>query len=324
MAEEPLRAPLLVVDDDPAVRGMIQAGLEALGYAAETAADAAQARECLRERNYSLVLCDYEMPGGTGLDLLEHVSQAHPDLPFILLTGRNETALAKTSIATGATDFLTKPFELAQLARAIEQNWTRFDRDREQAALRTGEILSGTIRALVAAVDAKDPHTATHSERVAALALQLGEAAGLPSERLQVLEFAALLHDVGKIGIPESILLKPGPLNDEEWTLMRQHPVRSAEIVGQVPALREVATLVRHHHERMDGSGYPDGLRGAAIPMLARIICIADVYEALTAARAYRGALPPAQARVIVASSLGAHFDETLGQLFIALGDRLC
>lgn len=278
-----------------------------------------EAISCLRARPYSLVLSDHEMPGGSGLDLLAYVLEVYPDLPFILLTGRDETVLARSAIERGALDFLTKPFRMKDLVRLLEQNQARLERDRHRAADLTAEVLAGTIRALVAAVDAKDPHTASHSERVTHFALCLGKAAGLTPERLRILEFAALLHDVGKIAVPESILLKPAPLDDSEWAVMKQHPIRSARIVGHVGQLAEVAGIVRHHHERVDGAGYPDGLAGEAIPFFSRIIAIADVYEALTADRAYRRAHSPESARAILRSALGLHLDLSLGELFLRL-----
>jgi putative two-component system response regulator len=311
--------PILAVDDDPMLLRMIQGGLARYGFEVELAGSVAEARELLRQRPYSLVLSDYEMPGATGLDLLTHVSEAHPGLPFIMLTGHGETPLAREAITSGALDFCSKPFEIRQLARLIEQNGARVERDRQLTVQLTNEVLSGTLRALVAAVDAKDPHTAHHSERGTHLALRLGEALGLSPERLRVLEFAALLHDVGKIGVPDQILLKPGKLDAGEWAIMKQHPVHSARIVGQVAQLAEVATIVRHHHEWMDGTGYPDGLCGEAIPLFARIITLADAYEAMTSDRAYRPAFTSARAREIIRESLGTQFDPHLGAVFLSL-----
>jgi len=311
--------PVLVVDDEAGMRNLLCASLELMGYRTEVASGAGEARELLRRRAYSLVLCDYEMPGATGLDLLTYKMQVHPDLPFIMLTGHAESPLARAAISAGAIDFLCKPFEVDQLERVIEQNWARLERDRKRAADLTMEVLNGTIRALVAAIDAKDPHTASHSERVTSLARQLGRAVGLSTDRLRILEFSALLHDVGKIGVPEGILLKQDRLNEQEWAIIRQHPIRSAEIVAKVGALAEVATVVRHHHERMDGTGYPDGLAGDAIPYLARVISIVDAYEAMTADRAYRPARTRAQAMDLVSRGLGTQFDRELGEQFLSI-----
>lgn len=311
--------PILVVDDEPALRGLIMHGLTMLGYRVVTAANVAEARECLRTRSFSLILSDFEMPGETGLDLLHHVAQVYPGLPFIMLTGHDESLLARSAIASGALDFLPKPFHMDALVRRIEQNWERLEQNRLHAAQLTEDVLTGTIRALVAAVDAKDPHTRFHSERVARYALRLGEAIQLPPERLRILEFAALLHDVGKIAVPESILLKPDRLSDAEWEVMKRHPVRSAEIVSQVGPLAEVAYVVRHHHERMDGNGYPDGLCGEAIPVFTRILAIADTFEAITSERAYRPARTAREAGAVIEEVLGTQLDERLGELFLKL-----
>lgn len=322
-APEPAIAalPILVVDDDPGIRKLIRAGLSDFGYAVELVESVSQAEECLRTRAYSLVLSDYDMPCKTGLELLAYVSQVAPDLPFIMLTAHDQTSLACRAISSGALDFLPKPFGIEELARRIEQNRTRLERDRARAAQLTETVLNGTVRALVSAVDAKDPYTACHSDRVTRLALRLGEALGLEAGRLRLLEFAAILHDVGKIGVPDSILGKPGKLDADEYAQIKLHPGRSAEIVGQVGEFTEVAGIVRHHHERVDGSGYPDGLAGEAIPLLARLIAIADVYEALTSDRSYRSALAEHEARAVLSGGLGVHFDPGLGEVFLSLKD---
>lgn len=309
----------MLVDDDEALRQMLAMGLTQLGYLVEQAANITEACALIRRNQYSLVLSDYEMPDGTGLDLLAYVTESCPHLPVVLLTGHDDMPLAREAIAIGASDFLTKPFELRQVARVIEQNWVRVERDEERTAALTNTILAGTIRALVAAVDAKDPYTARHSERVSRIAGRLGEALGYPPERLRILEFAALLHDVGKIAVPHDILTKPGRLTPEEWEIIKQHPVRSAEIVAEVEPLTEVATIVRHHHERVDGRGYPDGLTGAMIPEFSRIIALADAYEAMTANRAYRTALTSAEAQELIRENLNAQFDPQFGTAFLAL-----
>jgi putative two-component system response regulator len=312
---------VLVVDDEAGVRSLIRFALTREGFGVDTACTVAEARELLRTTAYDLVICDYDLPNESGLDLLLHLSQVHPDLPFILLTAHDNTQLARRAIALGALDYMTKPFDVHQLGRVIEQNLERFNTTRRHALKVTDEVLSGTIRALVAAVDAKDPHTATHTARVTRLALTLGRKIALSAEELRVLEFSALLHDVGKIGVPGHVLRKEGPLNDEEWAMIKQHPIGSAAIVSQVGQLSEVATIVRHHHERLDGTGYPDGLAGDAIPGLARLIAVADAYEAMTSDRAYRKAFTPSKAREIIHEELGRHFDEEMGTAFLAIHD---
>jgi putative two-component system response regulator len=312
-------APVLVVDDDPAVRRVLEVALRQLDYQVRTAEGVAAAREFLRSHACSTILCDYDMPGASGLDLLAHVTEVHPQIPFLLITGHDRTGLACDAIANGAADFLTKPFNLAQLDRQIQQSFARTERDQERISRVTEGMLKQTLRALVAAVDAKDPFTARHSERVTTLALKLGAAAGLNDDLLRVLEFSALMHDVGKIAIPDRILLKAGPLTEEERVIMRTHPIRSAEIVGEIGELRRVAAIVRHHHEWLDGTGYPDGLAGEAISPLARLLTIVDVYEASTTDRSYRPAMPPAVARQLIRNRIGTQFDPDYAGLFLAL-----
>ncbi len=312
---------MLAVDDDPGIRALLRDGLVPLGYRVVLADGVRTARELLRTCPFSLILCDYEMEDGTGLDLISYATRVYPNVPVVLLTAHDETSLARSAIASGAVEFLPKPFEFRHLVRLMEQSWARVERDGLRASQLQDELLSGTIRALVAAVDAKDPYTASHSERVTRLAVRLGETMGLTPERLRVLEFSALLHDVGKIAVPEAVLRKPAKLDPDEWGLIQLHPARSAEIVGQVGPLAEVATIVRHHHERMDGAGYPDGLHGPAIPLLSRIVAITDAYEAMTAHRAYRPALTEIAARTIIEQSLGTHFDAELGVRFLEIAD---
>lgn len=312
---------VLVVDDEAGVRSLIRFALTREGFSVDTACNVFEAKECLSTRPYNLVICDYDLPNESGMDLLLHITRVHPDLPFVMITAHDNALLARRAIAAGALDYLTKPFEIHQLGRVIEQNLERFNSSRRRALKLTDEVLSGTIRALVAAVDAKDPYTATHTARVTRLALTLGRALRLSAEDLRVLEFAALLHDVGKIGVPGEILRKPGPLDREEWALIRQHPVASAAIISEVGHLSEVATIVRHHHERIDGGGYPDGLRADAIPYLARVITVADAYEAMTSDRAYRKAMTPMRAREVIEENLDRHFDASMGRTFLAIQD---
>lgn len=312
---------ILVVDDDPFINKLLKLGLEDDGFQVTTATCSTEASEQLRTHRIDLVLCDHDMPDGNGLELLRYASQLYPHLPFIMVTGRAELNLARDSIAAGALDFITKPFEISAVVRRIEQSRIRIERDRERIAEATGEVLNGAIRALVAAIDAKDPYTAAHSERVAALALCLGSAQGLSPNLQLLLQYSSLLHDIGKISVPAKVLTKPGNLDGEEWAMIRQHPIRSAEIIQQMPALAEVATIARHHHERLDGSGYPDGLVGNAIPLLARILAIADVYEALTADRAYRKAYSASEAKSILSAGSGTSFDAQLVDAFNRIVD---
>lgn len=316
-----LPGPLLAVDDEPAIRRLVQLSLSYSGYTVETADDVPTAQEMIKAKSYAMIISDLNMPGGTGLDLLEFVQRVSPETPFVLLTGTSDTATARKAIAAGAADFITKPFRPQDLVRVVEQNWERAIVNRALAAELTNDVLTDTIRALVAAVDAKDPYTASHSERVAALSLMLGGELRLDESTLKVLEFAALLHDVGKIAVPTSILRKPGALSAEEWDIIKKHPEISADIVSKVSALSDVAKIVRHHHEWLNGAGYPDGLTGDDIPYLARVITIADAFEAMTSARAYRPAMDYSTAKGIIRENSGSQFDAAMAQSFLGLVD---
>lgn len=265
------------------------------GCRVDAAVSLTEARELLRFRDYSLVLCSQDLPEDARHELLAHLSQHHPGLPCM---------------------FLPRPLEAAALAELLENI-----RPARRDSLKNDRTLTETVRALVAAMDSRDPANRKHSQRVTQLALLLGEALELSPDQMELLELAALLHDVGKIAVPEQILAKPGPLDDAEWSVIKQHPTHSAEIVRQVAALAEVARIVRHHHERVDGTGYPDGLAGDSIPTLSQLISIVDAYEAMTADRCYREAMHDSEARRRIREGLGRQFDPRLGEVFLALRD---
>jgi putative nucleotidyltransferase with HDIG domain len=264
------------------------------GCRIDHAATLAEARDFLHFREYSVVLCSQSQPGDVRHELLAHVSQSHPGLPCL---------------------FLPRPVDAKDLADLLERAGGAHARPR----LKSHHVLTDTVRALVAAMDARDPSNGTHSQRVTRLALLLGEALGLSAAEMETLELSALLHDVGKIAVPEQILAKPGPLDDEEWSVVREHPTHSEEILRRVASLAEVARVVRHHHERVDGGGYPDGLAGDSIPTLSQLISIVDAYEAMTADRCYRPAMEESRAREIIREGLGRQFNPRLGEVFLSL-----
>lgn len=195
----------------------------------------------------------------------------------------------------------------------------RIPAQREPAPLLGGPLVADTIRALVGAIDARDPLNASHSWRVTALAMQLGEALGLSRTDMALLQASALLHDVGKLEVPVDILTKPGALTEAEWRVIREHPAAGAAMVARFESLAGAAAIVRHHHERVDGRGYPDGLAGEEIPALSRLVAIVDAYEAMTADRVYRPAMDKRAACDLINSSLGSQFDTGMGLLFLSL-----
>ena len=195
----------------------------------------------------------------------------------------------------------------------------RIPAQRDPAPIFGGPIIRDTIRALVGAIDARDPLNAAHSWSVTALAMRLGEAMELSRTDMDLLHASAILHDVGKLHVHVDILTKPGPLTEVEWCVIREHPVAGAAIVSRFESLAAASAIVRHHHERVDGRGYPDGLAGDSIPALARLVTIVDAYEAMTADRVYRPAMDGTVARDLIRAGLGSQFDTAMGLLFLSL-----
>jgi putative two-component system response regulator len=237
-------------------------------------------------------------------------------MPVVLLTGLTDVELAKTSLQLGASDFITKPINVRELPIVIERNLLRRKLEVARLKEREAAVLLEAIKALASAVDAKDPYTARHSMRVSRLAFALADAIGLAPDERYVLELAAWMHDVGKIGVPDRILTKPAALVPSEFEVIKLHPTKGGEIVGHIEELGEVADAIRHHHERMDGRGYPDGLRGDAIPLTSRIIHVADAYEAMTSDRSYRQGMPRPRALAELRRHSGTQFDPELAKRF--------
>nr|CAA9289015.1 metal dependent phosphohydrolase [uncultured Armatimonadetes bacterium] len=322
----PSRARILLVDDDDLLRDTFSVTLASFGYAADSAASGEEALRMLRERAYDLVLSDVVMPGLSGLELADAVSRRHPDVPVVLLTGHSHADLAKSALRYGAADFLAKPVNIGNLPMVIERNLERRRMEFERLARRGEEVLLAAVEALVVAIDAKQAYTAQHSRRVATLALWAGESLALSPGERRVLELSAFLHDIGKIGTPDAILNKSAPLDPPEWEQIKQHPAKGCEILSHIPDLSAVAGIVRHHHERMDGAGYPDRLSGLAIPLFSRIISIVDAFEAMTSTRTYRPSRSVTEAAAELQAYAGTQFDPDLVASFlgrIERGDRL-
>jgi putative two-component system response regulator len=308
---------VLVVDDAENVRLALSDSLSYQGYDVVAAGSGDEALDLLRSQHFDLLLTDQGMPGLSGLDLTRAVARMHPHIPIVLLTGYSDVELAKTSLQLGASDFITKPINIRELPIVIERNLTRRQLEVARLKEREAAVLLEAIKALASAVDAKDPYTARHSMRVTRLAFALADAIRLPPDERYVLELAAWMHDVGKIGVPDDILTKPAPLSPAEEAIVRLHPIKGGEIVGQIEELSLVAAAIRHHHERMDGTGYPDGLRGEAIPLTSRIIHIADAFEAMTADRSYRQGLGRGFAVAELRRHSGDQFDPELTRRFL-------
>lgn len=316
------RAPLtriLIVDDDESIRELLACVLIRHKYLVTAAASAEEALETLCSSSFDMLISDMKMSGMNGLELTGLVARSHPNLPIILITGCCDAALMRSAMRQGASDFIPKPFNLDSIPIVVERNLERLalnekrlNQDREAAVLSNVHLLAATI-------DAKEPFTAQHSRRVARIAMAIAERLGLSESERQLTDWAAQVHDVGKIGTPDSILLKPGCLTEEEWQIVRQHPIKGEEIVGRVEYLKNVAAVVRWHHERVDGGGYPDGLMGGAIPLAARIIAVADAFEVMTSERVYQPRLDWEEAIHRLEAGSGTQFDTDVVNAIISL-----
>ncbi|MDZ4800661.1 MAG: response regulator, partial [Bryobacteraceae bacterium] len=300
-----LRPSVMVVDNDPGITHLLAELLSDMCRYVKTAADGPAALKLLRDQSFDLVITDLLMPGMSGLDLLDTIRKTWPDTGVVLLSGCNDVPLAVKALQSGALDYVVKPpdldaFQLAihrallrqQAAMAHRLRLTSLEdllAEQSQQLTALGNSLAEAseraMEALVTALDVRERETQNHSRRVSNIALALAQAIGLDRELCRIVRQGALLHDIGKIGIPDSILLRAGPLSPPEWEVMRRHPEIGHRILAGVDGLREAAVLVLAHHERWDGSGYPHGLLGANIPQEARIFAIADCFDAMTSDR---------------------------------------
>jgi putative nucleotidyltransferase with HDIG domain len=328
---------VIVVDDDDAAGGMILRVLEEEGYDATLVPSADAALDLARSRPVELVISDVKMPGRDGLWLLGKLRDTCPDTAVIMVTGYGETSAAVECLREGATDYLLKPPRPTELVIAAEralsrrrlelarQNYRRSlearvrDRTSElQRALRDLETTyATTLWALVAALDAREQETSNHSQRVVRYTLAMAARLGLPAEDHATLARGALLHDLGKIGVPDAILMKPGRLTEAEWAEMRRHPQIGSDILRAIPFLEPAAEIVLAHQERLDGTGYPRGLAGDEIPLGARIFAVADTFDAITSDRPYRRRASIEAARAEVARCAGTQFDARCAEVFL-------
>jgi putative nucleotidyltransferase with HDIG domain len=331
---------ILVVDDEEPVRSVTAALLEQSGYAATTTKSAEDALLRLQQDpDYDLVLSDVMMPGTDGLTLLDRICADHPGMPVVMLSAISDFHVVTNAFRRGAIDYLLKPFQRSELEsivmRAVEHGRLRkqntiYRQNLESiVSTRTGRLRSTmqdlersydiTLEAMGDALDLRDEETEGHSKRVTAYTIALAQAMGLESEELRTIARGAFLHDIGKIATPDSILLKPGRLSEEEMTIMKQHCERGYEMVRKIPFLRDAAEIVYAHQERFDGTGYPRGLRGEEIPLGARIFAIADSLDAMTSDRPYRKGTAFAQATEEIIQCAGTQFDPQIVDVFLAM-----
>jgi response regulator RpfG family c-di-GMP phosphodiesterase len=328
-------ARLLVADDDAAVRSVLSEFLSA-EYECEAVGSAEEALGLLGSGEFRLVVSDIAMPGVSGLELIPRVRELSPDTLVIVVSGSQEIESAVEALRAGAFDYIVKPFDLEHLQfavrRALEHQRLLADRRGYETYLermieqRTEELDGAlrscesayrmTLKALVAALETRDQETHGHSERVVNFSLRLGQELELSAGQMRSLEFGALLHDIGKIGVPDAILRKPAKLTEEEWTLMREHPSHGQRILGGIDFLEGASKVVAQHHEKWDGSGYPLGLKGEEVDLCARIFAVADAFDAMVSDRVYRTGRSYEAALAELETCAGVQFDPRVVEAF--------
>lgn len=302
---------LLIVEDDSPMLIALRDILTAAGYRVNTAINGEKALERLDEEKPSLILSDIMMPVMDGIELLKTVRRKPygTTLPFIFLTARGTSEDRSAGKMLGVDDYITKPVSSQELLAAVK---SRLLRSGELAMIAQLLAVKDSLRVLANAIE----HKRGHVERVNAYAQLIASELNWENERCNTLELSAILHDIGQIRLPDSIVLKPGGLNDEEWEMMRTHPEIGSHMIAEIPYLQPAVPIVRHHHERWDGNGYPDNLAGEKIPQEARILAIADTFDAMTSDRIYRKARSAEIAYEEILAQKGRQFDPTLVEAF--------
>jgi putative nucleotidyltransferase with HDIG domain len=330
------RATILVVDDEQTIREVLSRTLEDGGYVCETAANADEASAKFEQHPADLVLSDVMMPGRSGLELLEEIKQISPDTAVIMVTAVADAQTAINALKVGAYDYVTKPFNLTEVImsvdRALEKrslviaNREYHEQLEQKVDEQTAEIRNtflGAVKALAEALEAKDPYTNGHSKRVTEISITLAREMGVGEELMDRIRLAGMVHDIGKIGIPEEILHKPERLTKDEYELIKSHSAIGEKILRPVIKDQEVLQIVRCHHEMYGGGGYPEGLEKSDIPLGARIMAVADAYDAMTSNRPYRQALPTDRAKAILVANRGGQFDPEIVDIFMRCEDKM-
>ena len=333
---------VLAVDDERAASKLITIMLRPPAFHCTAASSGAEALEALRTERFDAVISDLQMPGISGLELLAEVRRSYPHIAFLVTTGVDDVDVGVQAMRSGADDYLVKPLHenavLASLESALHKR--RLERQvedyrqhlEEMVATRTVQLREAlhqiersyedTLQALGAAIDLRDNETAGHSQRVSRYSLALARTLGWSEDQLGSLARGAYLHDIGKLGIPDGILLKPGPLTPAERTLMQRHAQIGFDLIADIAFLTDAAEIVLTHHERYDGSGYPHGTKGDEILLSARIFAVADSFDAITSDRPYRRASSFASGREIIRQCSGIQFDPNVVAAFLSIPEE--
>jgi len=338
---------ILIVDDDPQILHLIKKLLQIEGYECVLANNPLQARTLLHNQNFDLILCDVDMPGGSGLEFTREVLKEHIDTAVIMVTAADDPSLADAALKIGAYGYMLKPFKPNELIinvanalrrrnlekqnRLYQESLEKMLQERTQALQTTlnelQKTMEGIVQAMVLTIESRDPYTAGHQQRVAQLASAIAKELGLPEKEVEGIRMASLIHDLGKISLPAEILSKPGKLTEIEFRLVQNHPQAGYEILKNIDFPWPIAQIVLQHHERLDGSGYPNQLKNDAIRKEARIVGVADVVEAMASHRPYRPALGIDKALEEISSGKGILYDpqavEACIKLFTSKGFKL-
>jgi response regulator RpfG family c-di-GMP phosphodiesterase len=330
------RISILVVDDEEFIRALVRERLEIAGYSVEEACNGKDALAKLSASLYTVLLTDIRMPEMDGISLLKEVTSRYPEIAGVVMSAHAELDTAVSALKIGACDYITKPFNFDVLLITIENSIRKKALERELQDYQVNlekkvkeqtdlinQMYIRSIDSLIKALEAKDFYTRGHSQRVTMYSVAIGKEMRLPQEQLETLRQAAILHDLGKIGVREAVLNKPGKLNDEEYQEIMMHPEVATKILGPIPYFRPLLPAILHHHERFDGLGYPMHLKGDDIPLESRIMAIADTFDAMTSTRAYRTALTLQTANEEILRCSGTQFDPKIVPMFIGVQGRI-
>lgn len=330
-----LSARVLVVDDEPDIREVL-CDLLGADYECTGVSSAEEALDSLRKGRFQLVVSDITMGGMSGLEMIPHVRSLSPETVVVMISGMQTIESAIEALRLGAFDYVMKPFDLRQVEAAVRRAFEhyelreakrRYENHLEELVMRrTAELdkalfsledaYRSTLKALTAALETRDAETHGHSERVVTFSLRLGRELRLSREQMSALEFGSLLHDIGKIGVPDMILRKPAKLTEDEWARMREHPLHGQQILRGIEFLEGAARVVAQHHERWDGTGYPLGLSGEEIDLNARIFAVADAFDAMISDRVYRKGRSYEEAAEELDAWAGRQFDPAVVEAF--------
>ena len=318
---------ILAIDDEENNLLLLQRTLRG-DYTILLASSGQEALDIIKEHGeeISLIVSDQKMPFMEGTDLFKKISGSYPNIIKILLTGHSNIDILVDAInECNLFQYILKPFEPEQLCNVVQSGIKKYELSvsKLQILQDLSELFYRTIKSIANALDAKDQYTHGHSMRVTLYSLALAKALNLDDELLEEIETAGLLHDIGKLAIPEKILLKPGKLTDEEFKIIKTHPELGKNLVDGIEKLKLISTWLKYHHERYDGKGYPEGLIGEKIPISSRIIALADTYDAMTSTRSYRRALSHQEAIDEIKRCSGTQFDPKLAELFVSIADEI-